>query len=471
MPSSEASSASARSQLVLVVDLHQRIHAELPCRFREFGGLAVVQGGHDEQDAVRAERARLRHLIGVEHEILAQHGKRDGRVCLREIAVFALEVGLVRQHGEAGRAAAGVGGGQGRRVEIGADEALAGRGLLQLGDEGRAATVGDRAKRSGEAAWRLGRPRPLSQRRLGDGPLALGNVVPLVVANPCEDVAHRPAALPASARRVPAADFDEPVERGLRLAAVYRLGGMANAFPQIGGAPGDDERRGGIEQHDVARRAGFAAQHAANDAGVLRRVAALQVLGRGARQAGVLGRDLEAADRAAVELDDRGRPRGGELVGAVAAMDDPDALGAEIAQDLGHGLRPLGVEHADQLAPGAGRVGERAQQVEDGPRAELDPRRPHVAHGAVVPGRHEEADPGLPQRFADERHVRVDGDAEGGEQVGRARARRERAVAVLGDGHAAACGHQRRSGRDVEGALRVAARAAGVDGSLGRVDA
>ena len=121
------------------------------------------------------------------------------------------------------------------------------------------------------------------------------------------------------------------------------------------------------------RRAGRAIEDGADDGGVLPGVAALQILGLGPWQASVLRRDLEAADRAAVEFDNRRRPRGGELVGAVAAVDDPDTLGPEIAQDLGHGHRPLGVEHADHLAGGPGRVGERPQQVEDGARAELDP--------------------------------------------------------------------------------------------------
>ena len=66
-------------ELRLVVDLDQRVHAERRCRRRELGRLTVAEGGHDEQDAVRAERARLRYLIGVEHEVLAQHGQRHRR--------------------------------------------------------------------------------------------------------------------------------------------------------------------------------------------------------------------------------------------------------------------------------------------------------------------------------------------------------------------------------------------------------
>ena len=46
----------------------------------------------------------------------------------------------------------------------------------------------------------------------------------------------------------------------------------------------------------------------------------------------------------------------------------------------------------------------------------------------------------------------VDVDPERGQDVGRAGLRRQRAVAVLGDRHAAGRDHQRRRGRDVEGA-------------------
>src|SRR3954452_19489025 len=60
-------------KLGAVVDLDQHVHAvgdggilELFCR-------GIIECRHDDQDAVGAMCAGLRHLIGVEHEILAQH--------------------------------------------------------------------------------------------------------------------------------------------------------------------------------------------------------------------------------------------------------------------------------------------------------------------------------------------------------------------------------------------------------------
>src|SRR3954469_8179787 len=60
-------------KLGAVVDLDQHVHAmgdggvlELFCR-------GIIERRHDDQDAVGAVRAGLRHLVSVEHEILAQH--------------------------------------------------------------------------------------------------------------------------------------------------------------------------------------------------------------------------------------------------------------------------------------------------------------------------------------------------------------------------------------------------------------
>ena len=108
------------------------------------------------------------------------------------------------------------------------------------------------------------------------------------------------------------------------------------------------------------------------------------------------------------------------------------------------GLHPFRREHADELALRAGRVRQRPEQVEDRARAELDPGRRDVAGGAVMARRHQKADADLPQARAHDRQVGIDIDAERGQHVGRARFRRKRAVAVLGDRHAAAGDDQRR---------------------------
>ena len=97
--------------------------------------MRVVDRGHDDQDAVGALGARLRHLIGVEHEILAQHRQRGRRARRRHEIRLALERRRVGEHRQAGRAAGLIGARQRRRIEIGADQALGGARLLDLGDQ------------------------------------------------------------------------------------------------------------------------------------------------------------------------------------------------------------------------------------------------------------------------------------------------------------------------------------------------
>ena len=77
-----------------------------------------------------------------------------------------------------------------------------------------------------------------------------------------------------------------------------------------------------------------------------------------AMDAGVLRRDLEAGDRPVAQFRHSRVRRRGQLVQAVAAVDHPSALGAEGAQHLGERHHPLRREHAEELAPRAGRVGQ-----------------------------------------------------------------------------------------------------------------
>ena len=92
------------------------------------------------------------------------------------------------------------------------------------------------------------------------------------------------------------------------------------------------------------------------------------------------GEILKVATRAVVHHRHIADARGGELVKPVAAMHDPGALGAEQRQHLRDRLDPFLAEHADDLIFGAGRIGERPEQIEDGARAELG--RDWRRHGA-----------------------------------------------------------------------------------------
>ena len=129
-----------------------------PCRGRarvsiERARLCVVDARHDDEDAVGAPGARLEDLVGLEQEVLAQAGRPEAsRACVR-IFGPALERGRVGQHREAGGAALGIGAGEARRIEIGADQALRRARLLDLGDQ-RRLPCGDAAAR-----WRAAKPR------------------------------------------------------------------------------------------------------------------------------------------------------------------------------------------------------------------------------------------------------------------------------------------------------------------------
>ena len=159
-------------ELVAVMHLDQHVHAAEMAEPRQLGRELVVEAGHDQQDAVGTERPGLEDLVRIDHEVLAQRRQLGGAARLAEELVLALEVGLVGQHRQAGGATALVGRGERRRIEVRPDQALAGRGLLDLGDQPVAAG-GDRGlQRLGEAARRFGRPGALLALALGDAPLA-----------------------------------------------------------------------------------------------------------------------------------------------------------------------------------------------------------------------------------------------------------------------------------------------------------
>ena len=147
-----ARSSSARSWI--------SISTSMPCAMAASSislAARVVERGHDDQDAVGAMGAGFDHLIGVEHEILAQH-RQVGRRARRDHEIeMALERRRVGQHRQARRAAGLIGLGQRRRIEIGADQPLGRRGLLHLGDQRIVAARKLFPDRAHEAARRRGR--------------------------------------------------------------------------------------------------------------------------------------------------------------------------------------------------------------------------------------------------------------------------------------------------------------------------
>ena len=82
-------------------------------------------------------------------------------------------------------------------------------------------------------------------------------------------------------------------------------------------------------------------------------------------------------------------------------MDHQSVDTAQPPQGLGQRNDPAFVEHADQLVTGAGRVGQRPEQVEDRADADLAARADRVAHGTVKRRGEEKAEPHLTQAVLD----------------------------------------------------------------------
>ena len=72
-------------QLGRVVHLDQHGHVQAARDRLELGHLRVVQAGRDQQDAVGAHGPRLVDLVGVDHEVLAQHRQVARRARLLQV--------------------------------------------------------------------------------------------------------------------------------------------------------------------------------------------------------------------------------------------------------------------------------------------------------------------------------------------------------------------------------------------------
>ena len=119
--------------------LDQHVHAQIVGGGVERLGLGIGHGGHDDQHAVRAMGPGLEHLIGIVEEILTQRGQMRGLAGALQRLQAALKRRAVREHGETRRPGGLIGAGEHWRVEVGADHALGGARLFDLGDQRDAA--------------------------------------------------------------------------------------------------------------------------------------------------------------------------------------------------------------------------------------------------------------------------------------------------------------------------------------------
>ena len=175
------------------------------------------------------------------------------------------------------------------------------------------------------------------------------------------------------------------------------------------------------------------------------------------------GFQLRFASLRFLDARDDGFARGGELVDSVSAVDNERAPGAERRQRAADEKNAAGSEHPDDLRARVGRIGERADQVEDGAKAERAAKRTESLHGRVIERREEEDEAGFAQTFDGQLRRKFNGDAESLEDIGSAAARSDGAVAVLGDAGSGGCGNERGSTGNVEGLRTTAAGADTID--------
>ena len=114
---------------------HQYVKADTGRGCRKVLHARIVQRRHDQQYAVRTDGSCLVDLVRVDDEILAQYRQAGCCPGLLQVQVRTLEKLLIGQYGEAHGARFGIGLGKSGRVEIRPDDALAGGGLLDLGDD------------------------------------------------------------------------------------------------------------------------------------------------------------------------------------------------------------------------------------------------------------------------------------------------------------------------------------------------
>ena len=171
--------------------LYQHRHAQLARQTFHLLHLRQRERGDDQQDRVGAHRPRFEDLIGVDHEVLAQHRQATGRAGGLEKLRCALEVLAVGEHRQAGGTAGLVGSGDLGGTKILADHTLRGAGLLDLGNDRGVAGSDPAAQAAGEIAGRRGIARLRTQARLWHCGTRGGDLGALGGEDPVEDVTHQ----------------------------------------------------------------------------------------------------------------------------------------------------------------------------------------------------------------------------------------------------------------------------------------
>ena len=307
---------------------------------------------------------------------LRRIGSVGRRARLLEVAERAAEVRALGQDRERRGAAALVGLrdlGDGR---AGADLARRRRAALVLGD--------DRRRRGARAPRRTGGPRGAARSRAsrsasGTSLAAAADLVARDVDDALQDVAHAAIGASSPLMRTYSSSVRGGGARRDRLACALdaRRAGRRRARSV--------DRRARVEQDEVRVGPALAGEDRARDRGVVGRVAAAEIgVGRGLGRPTSAAADVVAAQLVAVDLHDvRGGGRA-HLVQAIRGGDYQRAVAAQAGQRAGEHLEVAGSETPTTWRARAGRVGQRAEEVEDRADGQLLARRDHLARGGVV---------------------------------------------------------------------------------------
>ncbi len=236
----------------------------------------------------------------------------------------------------------------------------------------------------------------------------------------------------------------------------------AAPFDERGRNARREEQRGGVEDHDIlllARRR--AIEQRLQPPRILGHIAAGDGLERGALQPGVFRHDLQLFDRPVRQAQRAGLGVERNFV-EPRAVDDQRLFDPHRVERLRDPPKHLRIGDPEQLDGRAGRIDARPQQIHDRPHFELPPDQRGVLHPGVVGGREQEAEAGLVEQRSGLGWIDLDLRAERLQHIGRAAARADAAVAVLGDGQAARRGDEPGRGRHVDQPRPVAASAAAI---------
>src|ERR1700741_798138 len=188
----------------------------------------------------------------------------------------------------------------------------------------------------------------------------------------------------------------------------------------MNGAAGGDQRRGGIQQYDIASRRFLASQYFTNKGGVAARVAARNGFDRGAGKAELLGRDFVRAHLPVAHFSDTRWSGDGDFVESVGSVNHECTAQPKHAQRLCELLYQIVGVHTHNLRRSMCRVRERPKQIKNSPQAQFPARGLNVLHRGMKGWSEQKRDTYFLQTLGDSRGWQNNVDPQSFYHVGRA---------------------------------------------------